>query len=75
MYVFLYFSRQRPLVSVFDTEGKPAGQVGLPSVFKALIRPDVLNFVHTNMAKEQTITLHCLMEGWTPDECGALRYW
>ena len=52
---FLVFQLARLLVSVFDTEGKgkPAGQVGLLSVFKVTIRPDVLNFVHTNMAKNR----------------------
>jgi len=41
----------RPLVSVFSEEGAVSGQVTLPAVFKAPIRPDVVNFVHTNMAK------------------------
>jgi len=41
----------RPLVSVFNEQGENAGQVTLPAVFKAPIRPDVVNFVHSNMAK------------------------
>jgi len=41
----------RPLVSVFDEQGETAGQVTLPAVFKAPIRPDVVHFVHSNMAK------------------------
>jgi len=41
----------RPLVSVFNEQGETAGQVTLPAVFKAPIRPDVVNFVHSNMAK------------------------
>lgn len=41
----------RPLVSIFTDQGDVAGQTTLPAVFKAPIRPDVVNFVHTNMAK------------------------
>merc|ERR1712168_491954 len=41
----------RPLVSVFNEQGETAGQVTLPAVFKAPIRPDVVTFVHSNMAK------------------------
>lgn len=41
----------RPLVSVFNEQGETAGQVTLPAVFKAPIRPDVVHFVHSNMAK------------------------
>jgi len=41
----------RPLVSVYTLEGKVSEQVPLPAVFTAPIRPDIVNFVHTNMAK------------------------
>merc|ERR1712121_618798 len=41
----------RPLVSVFSEQGEVASQVTLPAVFKAPIRPDIVNFVHSNMAK------------------------
>lgn len=41
----------RPLVSVFNDQGDVSTQITLPAVFKAPIRPDVVNFVHTNMAK------------------------
>lgn len=44
----------RPVVSVFSIEQESAAvvsQVVLPAVFTAPIRPDVVNFVHTNMAK------------------------
>jgi len=41
----------RPLISVFNEEGNATTQVALPSVFKAPIRSDIVNFVHTNMAK------------------------
>jgi large subunit ribosomal protein L4e len=41
----------RPTVTVFDTEGKKAGQAALPAVFTAPIRADIVSIVHTNMAK------------------------
>ncbi|DAZ92868.1 TPA: hypothetical protein N0F65_003047 [Lagenidium giganteum] len=44
----------RPVVSVFSIDKETAtvaSQVVLPAVFTAPIRPDVVNFVHTNMAK------------------------
>jgi large subunit ribosomal protein L4e len=44
----------RPVVSVLSVENETAtvaAQVVLPAVFTAPIRPDVVNFVHTNMAK------------------------
>ena len=42
----------RQLVSVFSEDGSSVlTQVPLPAVFKAPIRPDVVNFVHTSMNK------------------------
>jgi len=41
----------RPLISVYNEQGEATGQITLPAVFKAPIRPDVVNFVHSNMAK------------------------
>jgi len=41
----------RPLVSVYNEQGEASGQVTLPAVFKAPIRPDIVSFVHSNMAK------------------------
>jgi len=41
----------RPMVTVFNDQGEASGSVTLPAVFKASIRPDVVNFVHTNIAK------------------------
>merc|ERR1712198_20721 len=42
----------RPLVTVYSEKNEASGtNVTLPAVFKAPIRPDVVNFVHTNMAK------------------------
>merc|ERR1712144_5792 len=41
----------RPLISVFNEQGEVSGQVTLPAVFKAPIRPDVVHFVHSNLRK------------------------
>lgn len=44
----------RPLITVYNEQGEAtANTVPLPAVFKAPIRPDVVNFVHTNMAKNK----------------------
>jgi len=42
----------RPVVSVYGANGDATGEtVNLPAVFKAPIRPDVVTFVHSNIAK------------------------
>jgi len=41
----------RPLVSVYNLEGAASEQVPLPAVFTAPIRPDIVRFVHTSIAK------------------------
>lgn len=41
----------RPVVSVFSQEGAAQESTTLPAVFTVPIRPDVVSFVHTNMAK------------------------
>merc|ERR1712100_7963 len=41
----------RPLVQVWNAEGKETSQQALPSVFTAPIRPDIVQFVHTNVNK------------------------
>lgn len=42
----------RPLVSVYSEKGEVSGKnVTMPAVFKAPIRPDIVNFVHTNLRK------------------------
>ncbi|KAB0377095.1 hypothetical protein FD755_011539, partial [Muntiacus reevesi] len=42
----------RPLISVYSKKGESSGKnVTLPAVFKAPIRPDIVNFVHTNLRK------------------------
>jgi len=43
----------RPLVQVWNGEGKPASQLPLPSVLTAPIRSDVVQFVHTNLNKNR----------------------
>merc|ERR1711979_146914 len=45
------FAAARPQISVYDEQGKAAGQVNTPAVFKAPIRSDIVNFVHTNLRK------------------------
>lgn len=43
----------RPLIDVFsaDKESDVVAQIALPAVFTAPVRPDVVQFVHTNVAK------------------------
>mmetsp|Transcript_11830 Transcript_11830/g.27421 ORF Transcript_11830/g.27421 Transcript_11830/m.27421 type:complete len:379 (-) Transcript_11830:332-1468(-) len=41
----------RPMVTVFGEDGASASEAPLPAVFSAPIRPDLVRFVHTNMAK------------------------
>ncbi|KAJ8790962.1 hypothetical protein J1605_021056 [Eschrichtius robustus] len=42
----------RPLISVYSEKGESSGKnVTLPAVFKAPIRPDIVNFVHTNLRR------------------------
>ncbi|KAG0163456.1 hypothetical protein DFQ28_003704, partial [Apophysomyces sp. BC1034] len=44
----------RPVINVYSEAGKAStATVPLPAVFKAPIRPDIVNFVHTNMAKNK----------------------
>jgi len=43
----------RPTVQVFNAEGVVEGQVPLPAVFIAPIRPDIVQFVHTNLSKNK----------------------
>ncbi|KAL3761999.1 hypothetical protein ACHAW5_008223 [Stephanodiscus triporus] len=41
----------RPLVTVFSLEGVKSGETTLPAVMTAPMRPDIVQFVHTNMNK------------------------
>ncbi|EPQ14855.1 60S ribosomal protein L4 [Myotis brandtii] len=41
-----------PLISVYSEKGETSGKnVTLPAVFQAPVRPDVENFLHTNLPK------------------------
>ena len=41
----------RPLVTVFSLTGPKSGETTLPEVMTAPLRPDIVQFVHTNMNK------------------------
>jgi len=41
----------RPLVSVFSLTGEKSGETSLPAVMTAPLRADIVQFVHTNMNK------------------------
>jgi len=43
----------RPVISVFSLEGEKTSTTPLPAVFTAPIRPDIVQFVHTNMSKNK----------------------
>lgn len=44
----------RPLVTVFNEKNEPSGvQIKLPAVFRAPIRPDVVNFIHDQIRKNK----------------------
>eukprot|EP00535_Pseudo-nitzschia_heimii_P002754 CAMPEP_0197183006 /NCGR_PEP_ID=MMETSP1423-20130617/7242_1 /TAXON_ID=476441 /ORGANISM="Pseudo-nitzschia heimii, Strain UNC1101" /LENGTH=382 /DNA_ID=CAMNT_0042633529 /DNA_START=72 /DNA_END=1220 /DNA_ORIENTATION=+ len=43
----------RPIVSVFSLSGDKAGETTLPEVMTAPLRPDIVQFVHTNMNKNK----------------------
>jgi large subunit ribosomal protein L4e len=44
----------RPVVSVYSAEtGDKSGSVKTPAVFSAPLRPDIVRFIHTNMAKNK----------------------
>lgn len=41
----------RPQIGVYGEDGSAQGQMATPAVFKAPIRSDIVNFVHTNLRK------------------------
>jgi len=41
----------RPIISVYSITGSKSSEMPLPEVFTSPIRPDIVQFVHTNMAK------------------------
>lgn len=45
-------STARPLVTVYTDKNETSGEtISLPAVFKAPIRPDIVNFVHQQVSK------------------------
>lgn len=60
----------RPLISVYSEKGEASGKnVTLPAVFKAPIRPDVVNFVHTNLRKNNRQPYAVSELAGTPGHC------
>lgn len=57
MWIFIFFQATncaRPLVGVHVDKTTTTGvTIALPAVFRAPIRPDVVNFVHDQMAKNR----------------------
>merc|ERR1711862_1002050 len=51
LFFLIAMAAARPLVQVWNAEGKETSQQALPSVFTSPIRSDVVNFVHTNVNK------------------------
>jgi large subunit ribosomal protein L4e len=45
--------KARPFLSTFGLNGKPFGQIILPAVFSAPVRPDIIQSVHTNLSKNR----------------------
>merc|ERR1712014_249772 len=45
------FAAARPQISVYSESGEAQSQVPTPAVFRAPIRHDLVNFVHTNLRK------------------------
>jgi len=43
----------RPIISVFSLSGDKSGETTLPAVMTAPLRPDIVQFVHTNMNKNK----------------------
>merc|ERR1711862_60814 len=51
LFFLIAMAAARPLVQVWNAEGKETSQQALPSVFTSPIRSDVVQFVHTNVNK------------------------
>jgi len=43
----------RPTASIYGLNGKQTGQIALPMVFSAPVRPDIIQTVHTNLRKNR----------------------
>merc|ERR1711944_217302 len=58
-----YTMAARPLISVYNEKGEATeSNITLPAVFKAPIRPDIVNFVHFEMLKN-TRQAYAVSEG------------
>merc|ERR1712176_1202942 len=45
------FAAARPIANVYNTSGEKSGEASMPAVFRAPIRHDIVNFVHTQLRK------------------------
>merc|ERR1711879_726837 len=45
------FAVARPIANVYNTSGEKSGEASMPAVFRAPIRHDIVNFVHTQLRK------------------------
>lgn len=44
----------RPLVTVYNEKSEPTSvQIKLPAVYRAPIRPDIINFIHDQIRKNK----------------------
>ncbi|TNJ26532.1 Ribosomal protein L4 [Giardia muris] len=63
-----------PTVKVFSATGAPAGELPRPAVFSVPIRPDIISFVHTQLAKNNRTPyavsryagVQCTAHSWGP---------
>merc|ERR1712134_157093 len=46
------FAAARPIANVYNTSGEKSGEASMPAVFRAPIRHDIVNFVHTQLRKD-----------------------
>ena len=52
LFLILFKKAARPLITVYSDKGIASeSTITLPAVFKAPIRPDIVNFVHSEMRK------------------------
>ena len=72
---FIYKMATRAQVNVFGTDGKQSGTATMPFVFSSPIRPDVVNFVHTNVAKNRRQALRRCRERRPPALRPLVGYW
>lgn len=52
IFILQSLSTARPLVTIYTDKNESSGDtISLPAVFKAPIRPDIVNFVHQQVSK------------------------